>query len=376
MLGFNGNRLKEMRIVRRITLEQLAHELGMTKQAVSKYEHNQSIPSTVTINKMLSILDISFKYLCKEDISYSKENSALFFRTMSATTQNSIEYADIKSRWGYEIISEMERPRDKLLNLPLLEDNSSIQQKSLDLRKFWGVGLLPISNIIELLENNGVLVFAVADNDLKTDAYSRIINGIPIIVINKSKGSAVRWRFSLAHELGHLVLHRSLSDIDFSSRSKELEDEANIFAEYFLMPPDGLKKSVISAKLDHFIPLKREWGVSIAAIIYHCNRIGIINSNKARSLQIQMSKQGWKKKEPLDNEIEFERPTLIERILSDQVKDKNSFNLFNDAVRLPLDEIEILCSLREGFFSAFVLKGDNHENSLQEYPLYEQLSFI
>jgi Zn-dependent peptidase ImmA (M78 family)/DNA-binding XRE family transcriptional regulator len=375
MPGFNGNRLREMRVVRKMTLEQLAHSLGMTKQAVSKYEHGQSIPAPDTINKMLSILDMPYKYLCKEDVSYNTESSVLFFRTMSSTTRGNIDYADIISRWGYEILSALEAPRANRFSLPDTNDNLTVSDKALELRKHWGIGLLPIRNMTELLENNGIFVFVVDTADLKTDAYSRIINEIPIIVLNKSKGTAVRWRFSLAHELGHLFLHRGLSETEFALRNKECEDEANLFAEYFLMPTDGFRNSVLATKLEHFIPLKKEWGVSIAAMLYHCKRIGLINLNRINSLQIQMSKQGWKKKEPLDDEFEFECPQLLEKVISEQVTDSNSFSSFYNSVRLPINEIESLCSLPEGFFSAYAPEKETMEN-VSGNPIYEQLSLF
>lgn len=376
MPGFNGARLKEMRIVRKITLEQLALALGMTKQAVSKYEHGQSIPASDTIDKMLNILGMPFKYLCKEDISYNAECSALFFRAMSSTTRGNVDYADIKSRWGYEILSALETPHVKQFSLPSIKNNLSIQDKASELRKHWGTGLRPIKNMTELLENNGISIFVADTTDLKTDAYSRIINGIPVIVLNKGKGTSVRWRFSLAHELGHLFLHRGLSETDFALRNRELEVEANLFAEYFLMPTDGFKNSFMATKLEHFIPLKKEWGVSVAAIIYHCNRIGLIDVHKTKSLQIQMSKQGWKKKEPLDDEFEFECPRLIERIISEQLKDRNSFSSFYDTVRLPIGEIENLCSLQEGFFSTYYIDSEVEKKTSSIYPGYEQLSLF
>lgn len=375
MSGFNGNQLREIRIVRKMTLAQLAQALGMTKQAVSKYEHGQSIPATETIDKMLSILSIPFKYLCKDDPKYTKECSPLFFRALSSTTQNNIEYANIKSQWSYEILSAIETSQVRSFNIPNMDSHLSIAEKALALRKHWEMGSLPIRNLTQLLEGNGIYVFAVQDADLKTDAYSRVINGYPVIVLNKCKGTAVRWRFSLAHELGHLLLHRSLSETDFAFRGKELEDEANLFAENFLMPEDGFKKSIIATKLEHFIPLKKEWGVSIAAMLYHCNRIGIIDSRKTKSLQIQMSKMGWKKREPLDDELTFEQPTLLKSILNEQLRDHNSFAIFYDAVQLPLNEIESLCSLQEGFFSSYDFR-ETTEKALSDSPTYEQLSLF
>jgi len=375
MPGFNGNRLKEMRIIRKMTLEQLAQALGMTKQAVSKYEHGQSIPTPETIGKMLRILDMPYKYLCKEDISFNAECSALFFRAGCTTTHGNVAFADIQCRWGYEILSAVETPFEKLFNLPNFNNDLTIAERAIELRKHWKMGLLPIKNMIQLLERNGIFVFVINTTEVKTDAYSRIINNIPIIVLNKSKGTAVRWRFSLAHELGHLLLHGGLSVRDFVLGEKKLEDEANLFAEYFLMPEDGFKNSVIATKLEHLIPLKKEWGVSIAAILYHCNRIGLIDSQRSKSLQIQMSKLGWKKKEPLDDELEYECPKLLESILSEQVKDNNSFSSFYNNVGLPIGEIESLCSLQAGHFSSY-LEDEPFENVSLEEPLIEQMSMF
>jgi len=206
--------------------------------------------------------------------------------------------------------------------------------------------------------------------ELNTDAYSRVINGIPIIVLNKSKGTAVRWRFSLAHELGHLILHRKVSVTDFDIRSDNLEDEANLFAEYFLMPKEGFVNSMMSPKapkLEHFVSLKKEWGVSIAAMVYHSNKIGIINNRRANTLQKRMSKHGWRKNEPLDHgddRLKFEVPEKLQNLIFQQIDDINSFNKFFDIVRLPLNEIERLCSLPENYFSGY------RDENTQEVSVY------
>ena len=77
MPNFNPERFKEIRIVRKLTLDQLAASLGVTKQAISKYEHGKSIPSSETISKMLSIMDASRQYFTKKSAVLGKNSSAL-----------------------------------------------------------------------------------------------------------------------------------------------------------------------------------------------------------------------------------------------------------------------------------------------------------
>lgn len=353
-------RLREMRIVRGVSLEQLANALRVTKQAVSKYEHGKSTPASDAIRKMSALLKMPQKYLLKKNVEFDNVCSTLFFRSTSSTKKRHKEYANIIGLWGYEIIREI----DNLRRVDLSTDKElSIPEKAIELRRQWGIGTLPIKNLIDVLERHGFYIFTIDSADMETDAYSRIINGVPIIVINKHKGTSVRRRFSLAHELGHLVLHKDLQDREFRDRSNMFEQEANLFAEHFLMPSDSFENSIISPKLDHFVQMKEEWGVSIAAMIYHCGQLGVINSRKVRSLQVQMSALGWKKTEPLDNKMEFEIPHKVSNLILDKITDEDAFVNFYNKVCLPLDEMERICSLREGALTKYGTNEFGRQNT-------------
>lgn len=370
---FNPERLKEIRVVQKKTLAQLAKDLGVTKQAVSKYEFGKSIPSSETISKMIEIFGIPVQFLTKKSIEHTGLNTLLFFRTLSSTTKSQIEFAETLSRWGYEIISGINSAEsiDKV-NLPDFEPSMSILEKATFLREYWGVGNSAIANMISLLENNGIFVFVVDDLEINTDAYSIVINNVPLVVLNERKGTSVRQRFSLAHELGHIVLHSHLTQAEFESREKEIEDEASLFASNFLLPPVKFSASVVSPKLDRFLDLKREWKVSIASMIYQCNQIGIIDNKKAQALHMQLSKKWGRKTEPLDDELSYEKPTYLSTKIKKIVVDRISFEKLYDVIRLPISAIEKLCYLQKGYFSEYNIKLDYNE----EEPEYEQLSLL
>ena len=335
-------------------MAQLAEKLGLTKQAISKYELGKTLPSSEIVNKMLNTLGISRSYLTKDSVSIKGASSSLFFRAASTTTETDRTFAGIICKWGYEVIlgiNSFENVPE--VNLPEFDNELSIPEKAFYLRQLWNLGNSPIDNVISILEANGIFVFIVNSSELHTDAYSRIINGVPIIILNEYKGTAVRWRFNLCHELGHLILHKNLSSADFDVKAEQIEKEASLFASSFLMPAESFKNSVISTKIEDFLELKKEWKVSIAAMLYNCEHIGIIDTYKYKVLQKQLSKKGWRKNEPLDDELDFERPKYIYRQTGKYITAKNSFDKFNSIVRLPIIDIERLCSLPDGYFSEY-----------------------
>jgi len=352
MPGFNSKRLTEMRIVRDVAQGQLADGLGVTKQMISKYERGKSIPSLDTIWNIVGLLNVPKKHLYKESPLLTADSSPLFLRAPTSTKKNFREYARIVSQWGYEILCSIKDPPQPYL-LFSINEKLPIPEKAMELRRQWGLGAHPIENLTTLLESRGFSIFTIDSPDFRTEAFSQIINGVPITVLNKGFGTAVRQRFSLAHELGHMVLHKNLFSCESELIDADIEREADLFAEYFLMPINGFEYSFTSPKMDRFIHMKKEWKVSIASIIIHCEHIGLIDMEKKDALQRKMNIKGWKKFEPLDDEIMPEIPTKIATLVSEQVVDLNTFNNFFDKVQLPVDMIEHICSMPNGTLTRF-----------------------
>ncbi|MDD4295339.1 MAG: XRE family transcriptional regulator [Ruminiclostridium sp.] len=376
MPGFNHERLAEIRTVRGMTMDQLAAVLGVTKQMVSKYEDGKSTPPVDSISKMAEIFSVPKKYLFKDSIYLAAGSSTLFLRAPLETTQKTRAYARIVSAWGYEITKAIDGVKSPFINLSV-DEQLTIPEKAMEVRRQWGLGTQPIKNMVELLESQGFNIFAIDSPDLKTEAYSQIINGIPVIILNIGIGTSVRQRFSLAHELGHMILHRDLVDMEFDLRNKEIENEAQQFAEYFLLPVGGFDASFVSPKIDSYIALKKEWLVSISAMVFHSERTGLIDSLKRSSLQKQINTRGWKKCEPLDNEIEYEKPTAVGNRISQKVTDASTFSAFLDGVRLPIDKIENLCSMTNGTLLRFYDSSLEHLSPVESDQMgYEQISLF
>ena len=194
-----------------------------------------------------------------------------------------------------------------------------VEAKALQLRDAWGIGDLPIRKLAVLLENHGIICVSDELPD-KVEAFSYWTDltgsGIehPVIVGNQDK-TFFRQRFTLAHELGHLLLHRYVEDFDVDTNHKLYEHQANRFASAFLMPEDRFSNSLYSITLNALPEQKKRWGASVGAIVERLKDLGMIDENRYKSYQIEMSRKGWKKCEPLDKETPREENYYLNRAL-------------------------------------------------------------
>ena len=124
-----------------------------------------------------------------------------------------------------------------------------------------------------------------------------------------------RDRFTLAHELGHMVLHT------FRPWAADPEGEANRFASAFLVPYERAVHDITDRlALNGYARLKATWGVSIQALIMRGAAVGNINESRKRSLFVQLTQRGWRKEEPVT--VGREEPLLLWSLLSRQFGDK------------------------------------------------------
>ena len=175
-------------------------------------------------------------------------------------------------------------------------------------RECWGIQSGPIKDIQYLLEQNGILVTGFATNEDKIDAFSQrtLVDNADVFLIAVALGSrpACRLRFDMAHELGHIVLHPWSEDIETLSKEefKARERQANMFASAFLLPRDSFSKDVLQYPTDlkFYLFLKKKWKVSIQAMMYRARQLNIISANQYQYMMRQVSKNGWRTKEPDD----------------------------------------------------------------------------
>lgn len=353
---FNPKRLREARLIRGLTISDLADMIGITKQAISQFELGEHTPKPETMMAIINTLKFPKNFFYKEYKEQYVGNT--FFRANATATKKSKEMQYNKSMLAgyiYDYLSDyIEFPE---LNLPDTShyntawDNDIIEELAIQVREHWGIGDKPIANIVHLLERNGIMVFSVDTDSQKVDAFCQHRTGRPFIFLGNDKQSAFRRQFDGGHELGHILMHADIDnqEILIKEEIKVMEYQANRFASAFLLPASAFAKTVTSTSLLHFVELKKYWQVSIGAMIYRCKELGLIDDSRYTSLQKQISMKKMRNKEPLDDVYPLQEPVVLKKSIQVLLENgaKNELQLIQE-ISVPQEYIEMLCNLEEG----------------------------
>lgn len=181
------------------------------------------------------------------------------------------------------------------------------------IREMWMLPSGPIPNMVELLEDNGGIVVPCDFGTDLIDAMSQRIEGLPVLFFVNVNAPADRLRHTLAHELGHMVMHTIHVKTD-----EEMEDEADEFAGSFLLPANEIRPQLRRFDLRQLSNLKLYWKVSMAALAVRADRLKLITPYQSKMFWIEMSKLGYRKREP--NEPPKEHPSLLRQMIAYHVK--------------------------------------------------------
>lgn len=291
--AFNPSRHTLARRRRRLNKTKLAALIGIDLRSISGYENGEFAPDAENIAKLAKVLSFPEAFFFGGDVEELTPDVASF-RALTKMTAGQRDSAlgsgSIALMLNGAIESRFELPK---ADLPDLSREGGPEAAAQTLRELWGLGELPIKNMIHLAESRGVRVYSLSIDAMEVDAFSMWRQDTPFMFLNTLK-SAEHGRFDAAHELGHLVMHRH-----GVPQGREAEHQANAFASALLMP----RASVLAhaprlASLEHIIKLKKIWNVSVAALTYRLHILGVLSDWQYQSLYVELSSRGFRKKEP------------------------------------------------------------------------------
>lgn len=364
-------RFREARLSRGLTMNDLAEKVGVSRQSISKYELGISEPCEQVMAEMAHQLAFPLEFFHKP-LETPENRGTVFFRSMKTNAARAKEIMSVKSVWATNIAKVLSEdiifPECDLPSIPeelVRYDEYSldeVEEIALFLRRSWGLGVAPISNMARLLESHGIIIASIKTGFLETDACSAFVEGRPFIFLDTQKECAVRTRFNMAHELGHLILHGNISQADLEERSvlDRVEREANRFAGCFLLPRQSFLLDIRSTSIQSFLPLKKKWKVSIQAMVYRCRELEIFSDSQMIYIQKQISGNRWRKHEPFDDEWPCEEASILRTAIK-MLIDRGDYSKeeFLQIFRLSEKDITELCSLPEDYFS-----GSSQRNAI------------
>ena len=182
-------------------------------------------------------------------------------------------------------------------------------------RSHWGVASGAIKNLTALVERAGVIVGWSKFKGASVSGVTFRAPGRPPLVLLNAMHPADRMRFTLAHEIGHLVMHRF--------PTPNMETEANLFAAALLMPAADIKPSFMARNLNltTLAALKPEWKVAMQALLVRAESLNVVTKNQSRYLWQQISARGWRMREPAELDFPHEQPKVLQSILRTHLTD-------------------------------------------------------
>lgn len=323
---YQPERLTQARKLRGLSMADLALKADLTRQSISLFEKsiNSITPSPETLINLSKALNVDITFFTLPLRKSENElmlSSAYNFRSLKSALKLNREKAKVCLHLLAGMVDFFEEYVEvsnqlPIFNVPHFSDltDDEIEEFATATRRHWGLGDGTIPNLTKLLENKGVII-GYLDFAIGIEGVSAWIGNKPVVVLS-NKATAVRSRASLAHELGHLILHQTLTNEELEDKEVlgRIEGQAWHFAGCFLMPQVSISNEVYSTNIDNLTLVKQRWLVSIAMILQRVLKIGLISEHQFVRARQRLASLNYLKKEPLDETIPHEQSKFFNNI--------------------------------------------------------------
>jgi Zn-dependent peptidase ImmA (M78 family)/DNA-binding XRE family transcriptional regulator len=308
-VSYLGDVVAVARKAKGMTQAELGALVGVTQVAVNRYESGDRDPDDATIAALASVLGVTEKLLrygprfrgalaVEAHMRRQASTKVSFWRRQEAR----LNLLRIHSSFLFEEVSLRSEQQ-----VPTVDPEYTTAVEAARLvRGQWRMPIGPVVNLTRWMESAGCLVFEEDFGTHRIDGLSQWVGDHPVILINAIT-TPDRRRLTLAHELGHLVMHSN--DVH-----EDMEGQASAFAAEFLMPETVIRPALRRVETGALIELKREWGVSIQALYERAFTLGLVTPTARARFYRMMNARGWKSREPGGDMIALEHPQLARHI--------------------------------------------------------------
>lgn len=313
-----GERIQRARGAAGFSQRELAKRADVSATAISKFERGVTNPASKTLIRIARALNTRIEFFLRptmvelEKPEYRKRASLpkKQLARIEADILDQVErYLELLSLFPESPIARFEVPGEVPQVINNLEQIEDIAAK---VRDVMGLGTNAIPCLADTLEERGLMVLTTsADVSAKFDGLAATVQGLPIVVVG-AHWPGDRQRFTMAHELGHLVLGGRLA------KGLDEEKACNRFAGAFLVPAEtvrhelGRHRNRLEAR--ELYTLKHEYGLSMMAWLFRAHDAGVIGDDTRLSHIRDFSMRGWRKAEP-GEAVAPEKPVLFERLV-------------------------------------------------------------
>jgi Zn-dependent peptidase ImmA (M78 family)/transcriptional regulator with XRE-family HTH domain len=312
---FNASLLLLARQYRGKSQAEVAAEARLTQGHYSRIENAllPDGPSAENIDRIAQVLDFPASFFFLPDgLSGLPLSVHPMNRRKTAVGERAMKqiHAELNIRLIH--LRRYLRAADIQPELPLLsidvDDGGGPQAIAQMVRKAWSIPDGPLNNLTDYCERAGILVIW-CDLEKGVDGVTMNVRELPPCIFLNQHVPADRMRFSLAHELGHIIMHTVPSD--------EIENEANAFASELLVPEKQFRRSLIGQRLtlEWLARQKAYWKTSMAFLLYRAGAVGAVTRHQTEYLWRKLSALGWRTREPQETDFPHELPTVFPKLV-------------------------------------------------------------
>ncbi len=319
---FDGGRVTALRELLGLNQRYVSTEIGISPSALSQTESRGTRPSATNLARLAALFEVSavaFAEQPKHEIILQPQFRHLR-RTPKREQRKAAELVNATVRVAQALRSDVRFPEPFNLSVPVdpdvpiqdvadaVEQAAAATRDALDIAPLEPLG----ESVVGTLEAGGITIVRDPETDANIDAYSAIVGGLPVIVLDGGTGSVWdRDNFNLAHELGHLVMHQGIEHLP---GTKSVEAQAHRFAGAFLGPAPALRLELPdNADWQRYLQLKRRWGLSMAALVYRAKDLRVIDETMYTRAMKQRSAHGWRRLEPGSADRSLPEPSYLAR---------------------------------------------------------------
>ena len=307
---FNSEMLVLARMAREMTQGELAEAARTTQGRVSKIEHGLQEPPREVVNALARVLAYPSEFFYQRGhihglpLRYHRKRSQIPRKTLDRI------HAEVMIRTlhverllrGVEAQNVREIPE-----IDVDEYEGAVEEIARAVRAQWQLPRGPIADLVSVLEGAGAMVIPCEFRVSEVDAIGmRLPNLPPLLFVNLSLPTD-RLRFTLAHELGHLIMHRL--------PHPNMEEQANRFAAEFLMPAEDIRPQLYRVSLPALATLKRVWRVAMSALLVRAKNLKTITQRQFVLLWQELGRLGYRRREPAELDLAPENPSLLAGLL-------------------------------------------------------------
>ena len=368
--GFQAERLRQVLRVRMLTQLQLATLANVSKATISKWYNGKQFPSLETIEKLSDLLNVRPEIFLTE---YKTGLGKACFRGNASALKRGREMLQGRLEWAEEVAEQLQDYLDfPEVNIPQLRfsnpaeiTDDDIEEAAAQCRSMWKLGKGPIQDLALAAEGAGIILLREETGIAAIEGLSSWSSRLerPLVFLSSDKANGYRSRFDLAHEIGHLCLHRHVSAEMQDECYATGEEQAHKFAGALLLPAESIAREVsICPTWDELLLLKKKWGVSAAAILMRLKALEIVSEDRVRQLFRQRSVRWGRRAEPGDGALAPERPRLLRRSIELLVRENvMPLSGIQKAFGFGVNDLEGMLGLEEGYLS----RGEQASNIVE-----------